>query len=107
VNEFARFVTADLCQHHRQEGIGSDIERNAKEGVGTTLIELTTELSAARIANSAHIELEQAMARWQSHLVHFRHVPSAYDMATGIWVIPEGFDKVLNLVDVTAIRCRP
>ena len=41
VNEFAGAQIADLRDHHREQGVGSDVERHAEEQIGAPLIELT------------------------------------------------------------------
>ena len=58
MDEFVSLVTADLCQHHRQQGVRSDVERDTKECIGASLVELATELTLSRLANIPYIELE-------------------------------------------------
>src|ERR1700748_2119239 len=40
VDEFAGFQSAYLCHHQRQQGIGSDVERDAQKSIRTALIQL-------------------------------------------------------------------
>src|ERR1019366_6568599 len=56
VDEYARLQLADLRNHHRQQGIGGDIERHAEEQVRAALIELAVQLAVL------HEELKQRMA---------------------------------------------
>ena len=57
MNEIACFKIADLRHHLKQQGIGSNVERYAKKGVGTTLIHLQTK------AAIGYIELKEHVAR--------------------------------------------
>jgi hypothetical protein len=107
VDELERFVVAYLGHHHEEERVGSDIERDSEEKVGTALIELTAELAFTGLAYSADIELEKAVARGKGHLVHVSHVPCANEVTARVRVVFQAVDKVGNLVDVTAFRDRP
>ena len=49
VNKLTRLKAADLSDHHGQKSIGSDIERNSEENIGTTLIKLARELAVSNI----------------------------------------------------------
>ena len=40
MDEIAGDHVADLCDHHGQEGVACDVERNAEEDVGRTLVQL-------------------------------------------------------------------
>ena len=40
MHKFSGFKSGDLCHHHEQQGVGSDVERHAEEDVGAALIEL-------------------------------------------------------------------
>ena len=40
MNEFPRFQSGDLGHHHRQYGIGSDVERNTQEDIAAPLVHL-------------------------------------------------------------------
>src|SRR5688572_917423 len=41
VNELTQFQIADLRHHHGEQGIRSNVKRNAQENIRTALIELT------------------------------------------------------------------
>ena len=69
IDKIAQLEVAHLCHHHRQQGIRSDVERHAKEGVGAALVELATQFAIR------HIELEEDVARRQIHVADVRHVP--------------------------------
>src|SRR3954447_23064153 len=64
MDELAWPIAGDLCNHHRQQSVGGDIEWNSQEYVGGALIKL------ARQPAAGDIELKQAMAWRQRHLVH-------------------------------------
>ena len=70
VDEFPGSQTAHLRYHHCQQSVRGDVERHPKESVRASLIELAGKLTLS------DIELEKAVARRQSHLVHFSGVPS-------------------------------
>ena len=44
VHKVTRAQSADLCHHHREEGIGRDIERNSEKQIGASWVELTAQL---------------------------------------------------------------
>ena len=66
MHEVARLQAAHLGHHHRQQGIGSNVERHAQEYVGTPLIQLAGE------ATIGHIELKERMARREGHTMSRR-----------------------------------
>jgi hypothetical protein len=70
MHKLPRLQTCDLSQHHRQKGIGGNIEWHTQEDISTTLIELT------RKPAFRHIELKQTMAGGQSHMVDICRIPS-------------------------------
>ena len=80
VDELARLQTGHLRHHHREQRIGRDVERHAEEDIGRALIELAGELAVA------DIELEQAVARRQRHLLDVGGVPGGHDQAARIGV---------------------
>ena len=49
VDEFSGLEVAHLCHHHGEKCIGSNVERNAQEGVRAALIELYGEFSLGNI----------------------------------------------------------
>merc|ERR1711923_666421 len=57
VYEAADLEAADLGDHHGEQGVGSDVERNPEEQVRTPLVELAGEPSLR------HVELEEGVTR--------------------------------------------
>ena len=49
VNELSGFQATDLRNHHEQERITGNVERNAEESVGGTLIELQRQTTVSDI----------------------------------------------------------
>jgi hypothetical protein len=43
----------------------------------------------------------------QGHLLQLPHVPGAHNVPAAVRVAPDGFDDLLDLVNVLAVRCRP
>ncbi len=64
MHEVARLQAANLGNHHGQKRIGRNIERNTQEGISAALVKLATELAVG------HIELEEAVAGRQRHLIN-------------------------------------
>ena len=101
VDELSRLETCRLCHHHREQGIGGDVERHTKEDIRTALVELAGEVAFQ------HVELEKTVAGRQRHIFDFSRVPGGDDQASRIGVrfyLPK---NVRNLVDRPAIGCRP
>ena len=107
MDKFTRLVVAYLREHKRQERVRRDIEGHAEERIGTALVKLATEFALAGLAYPAHVELKQAMARRQGHLVDFGHIPCTHQVAARIGIVLEAVDQILDLVDVPAIGGRP
>ena len=63
VDKLLGFESADLRHHEGKQSVGGDIERDAKEEVGTPLVELAAEFTVC------NIELEESVAGGESHLV--------------------------------------
>ena len=101
VDKLAQLQMADLCNHHCQKRIGCDVERHAQKCVGAALVELTREAAVT------HIELEQRMARRQSHVVDVGHVPSAHNQAARVWIGLDVVYQFADLVDVRTVGSRP
>ena len=74
--EIACLQAGYLRHHLEQQGIGGDVERYAKENVGTTLVELEAQLTVG------NIKLEEGMTWRQSHIFQVGHIPRAYDNAS-------------------------
>ena len=101
VDELAGFVARHLRHHQRQQRVGGDVERHAEEDVGRALVEL------ARQSAFRDIELEQAVARRQRHLVDVGRVPGGDDQPARIRVALDHVDHVADLVDGLAVLRRP
>ena len=101
MDELARLQPADLCDHHREERVGRDVERYAQKDVGTTLIELAGELSVG------DVELEQTVAGGQSHLIDLGGVPGGHQHPSGVRIPLNCVDDHRKLVDGPSIRSRP
>ena len=78
VDEVARLEAANLGHHHAEQSVGSDVEGDAEEAVGTSLVELQRELASPilPLGRRGDIELEESMARRQVHVLEVGHVPS-------------------------------
>ena len=83
VDELAGLQAGHLRHHHRQQRVGRDVERHAEEDVGGALVEL------ARQPALGDVELEQAVARRQRHLVDVGRVPRGDDQAARVRIAPD------------------
>ena len=101
VDEVAGLQAADVGYHHREQCVGGDVERNTEEGVGAALIELAGKLAFG------HIELEQAVARRESHLVHLSGIPGGDEHSSRIRIVLDHIHHLCELVDGSAVGCRP
>src|ERR1051325_4323005 len=101
VDEFAGTKIADLRDHHRQERIRGDVERNAEKDVRAALVHLAGQPPVG------DVELEQRVARLQRHLVEIADVPRADDEPARVGLAPDLRDHVRDLIDVPPIRRRP
>ena len=101
VHKVARTEAANLCHHHGEERIRSDIERHTEEDVGRALIELAAETPVC------NIELEETMARRQSHILNLGRVPCRHHKATAVGIVLDLVDEVGNLVDSAATTVGP
>jgi hypothetical protein len=101
VNKCAGLEPADLCNHERQEGIGSDVERNTKKEIGAALVELAAEFVIL------NIKLEQGMTRCEGHEVKLGRVPSGNNETTAIGVVFDVLNHAGHLIDHTSIRSSP
>ena len=101
-NEVAHFQPTarrhDVCQQR----VAGDIERHAKEHVGTSLGNHARQPSDA-VAVLGHVELEHHVTGWQGHLVDFCDVPGRHDQATGVRCLDDLVDDFLQLVDASTI----
>ena len=85
----------------RQQRIGRDVERHAEKDIGRALIELAGQRALG------DVELEQAVARRQRHLVDVRRIPGADDQPARIRIAPDHVDHIGDLVDGAAVGRRP
>ena len=92
MDELSGPEAADLRRHHRQQGIGGDIERHSEKRVGAALVQL------ARQPPPGHIELEQHVARRQSHLADLRDVPRRDQQSPRLGVAADRLHHLLDLV---------
>ena len=69
MDEIAHLKPRDLRDHVEEESIRSYVEWYPEEDVSTTLIELEAQ------ATISHIELHQAVARRQRHIINLCHIP--------------------------------
>src|SRR5271166_890576 len=75
MNELPGGQARDVGHENGEQGVARDVERNAQEQVGRTLVELARELSLGQV------ELEQRVARRQSHVGNIGRVPGRDDQA--------------------------
>ena len=101
VDEVAGLETRHLCHHHQEQGVGGDVERYAEEGVCRTLVELE------RQSVAGHVELEDGVTWRQCHLVDLGHVPGGDDHTTGVGIVLQLVQHVLDLVYRAAIVVGP
>ena len=101
VDEFTRLETAGLGDHQRQQGVGGDVERHAEEDIRAALVELAGQFPVR------DIELEEAVAGRQGHLVHLAGIPGRHKEAAGVGVVPDHVDDIRQLVDAPAVRGGP
>ena len=101
VDEIAGQEAAGPRDHQGEKRIRCDIERDAEEDVGASLVELTRKPAVE------HIELEETVAGREFHAVDVRRIPGADKEATRVGVAADVFDQVRDLVDLPAVGRRP
>ena len=101
MNKVPRLQVACLGHHHRQQGIGSDIKRDAQEIVGTALVELT------RQPVFRDVELKEHVARWQLHLRDVGDVPGAHHQSPGIGLVSDHLCHLTDLINRLTGRSGP
>ena len=69
MDEITHLKPCDLSDHMEEESIRSNVEWDPEEDVSTALIELEAQ------ATISHIELHQAVARRQRHVINLCHIP--------------------------------
>ena len=107
VDEHACPEPRHLGDHLREQGVGSDVERHAEEEVGRALVELAREPVRAFVFGTGDMELEEAVAGGQRHLVELCGVPRGDDVASGVGVGFDAFDEFGDLVEGRAIGACP
>ena len=101
VDELAGAEAAGLGDHQRQQGVGGDVERHAEEHVRAALIQLAGEFPVR------HIELEEAVAGRQGHLVNLAGIPGGHQQAAAVGMAADHVDDIRELVDAPAVRRGP
>ena len=101
MDKFSRLQAAYLGYHHRQQGIGSNVERHSEEGVRTSLVQLAGQSAVG------YVELEEAMTGRQGHLVHIRRVPRADYHPTRVRIALYRFNDFRKLVYAASVRGIP
>ena len=101
VDKLSRLQPDHLRHHHGQQGVGRDVERHTKEGVGAALVELAVQFALR------HMKLKQTVARRQGHLVDETGVPSADHMTPAVRVVLELVQQLDDLVRVRPVGIGP
>ena len=101
VDKLSDAQITNLCNHRCQKRVRRNIEWNAQEGVGTTLVELAREFAIG------HIELKKYVARGQSHTLNLAHIPRRHNHSTRIGVFLNSFYHLDNLVDNPTVGSAP
>ncbi len=101
VDEIAGDEVAHLRDHHRQERIGRDVEGNAQEHVGASLVQVT------RQAAVHDVKLKQNVAGRKPHVREVPDIPGADDVTSGIGVVTNRIEHAANLIDLTPVGRSP
>ena len=96
-DEITHFKIALLGHHMQQQCVAGDIKWNTQENICAALIKLAGKLAVS------DVELEESMARWQSHIFDFAHIPGTDNQAAGIRVILNLLDNLSDLINMAAI----
>src|ERR1041384_1456 len=100
-NELARLQIAHLRNHHREQRIRRDVERQPEKDVSGSLIHLTRELSIG------NIELKKQVTRRQRHLRKLADVPRADNQPARIRIPFDLIDDLTNLIDDSSVCSLP
>ncbi len=100
-------VAGDLCDHHGEQGVGSDVEGDAEENVSRALIELAGNARRAAVLLGLDIKLEEGMTGWQGHVINLADVPCRNNVTARIRIVGEIVQEILNLVDGATIGGGP
>ena len=101
VHELAGLEPGDLGDHQREQRVRCDVEGHPDEDVRASLVEL------AREPSTRDVELEQEMARRESHAIERADVPGRDDVAPGVWVAADAVHDPRDLIDGIAVSGRP
>jgi len=97
VDEITGPQAADLREHAGEQRVAGDVERHTQKHVGRALVELAAQGAVG------DVELKEAVARRQGHLVDLPGVPRADQVAARVGVVFERVDHRGDLVDVAAV----
>jgi len=101
VNKIAGRKIDNLRNHHREQRVWGDVERDAEKQIGASLIKLAAQLTVL------HVKLEEEMARWQRHLVDLSWVPCAHYQAAALWIWFDLCDHIVDLVHPRSVCAVP
>ncbi len=101
VDELAGGEAGGLGGHHGQQGVTCDVEGDAEEDVGRALVELAGEFAFG------DVELEEAVAGRQLHLVDLPDVPGADEHPARVGRVSDLVDDLRDLIDVSAVGGGP
>lgn len=93
VNKVTRLESCDVCDHVRKKCIAGDVERHPQAHITRALVQLTRQLAVT------HVELAQGVAGGQSHEGQVFGVPGAHDDPSVLWILFDGVNDLLQLVD--------
>lgn len=101
MDELARFEPDYLSDHHRQERVGGDIERNPEESIGGSLVHLTGKLPVR------DIELEHHMTWREEHTVGLYRIIGHDEHSAGVRILLQGLDDILHLIHSFVVEIAP
>lgn len=91
-----------MGNHHGEHGVGGDVEGDAEEEVGATLVEL-----AGKFVIVIDVELEHGMTGGEGHLVDFTGVPGADDVSAAMGSVFNAIDDLVDLIDGASFGAAP
>src|SRR3989440_5781843 len=97
VYELADLQLADVRDHVRQQGVGTDVEGHAEEGVRRALVKLTVECATA-----LDFKLKERVAGREVYVVCDARVPACDDEAARVRVVPNLAYESGDLVNAVA-----
>ena len=93
VDESARTVAGNLRDHHQEQAVARDVERNAQKDVRAALVELEIHFTVL-----VDVDLPKAMARRERHLRDLAGIPRGNNVATAKRVSFDPSYQVYNLI---------